>query len=114
MITTASVLLSIALLWCAAVVAPGPNFFVTTRTAVVRSGAAGMQVALGIATGAGIWGLAGFFGVHALFAAASWLYIVLKLCGAAYLVFLGAKLLLSSFAAEAPSTVPSSQMSAAS
>jgi threonine/homoserine/homoserine lactone efflux protein len=49
-----------------------------------------MTVALGMALGAGVWGLAGFFSVHALFTAAPWLYLILKLLGAAYLIWLGA------------------------
>jgi threonine/homoserine/homoserine lactone efflux protein len=92
----ATILLTIALLWFAAAVAPGPNFFLTTRTALLKNRAAGIQTALGIACGATIWGLAGFFGVHTLFALAPRLYLLLKLGGSAYLIVLGAKFLIGS------------------
>lgn len=67
MIGTASVLLSIGILWSAAVIAPGPNFVIIIRTALLHSRAAALCASLGIAGGAIVWGLAGFFGVHALF-----------------------------------------------
>lgn len=114
MVQATSILLSIALLWFAAVVAPGPNFLVTTRTSLVNGRLSGVRVAFGIAVGEGIWGLAGFFSVHALFAAAPWLYLALKLCGAAYLIFLGAMLLFGSFGPETPSSERSHPISAAS
>lgn len=65
--TSASVLLAIALLGFATAVAPGPNFVVTTRTALLHDRATGVRIALGNACGTSIWGLGGFFGVHALF-----------------------------------------------
>jgi threonine/homoserine/homoserine lactone efflux protein len=97
----APVLLAIGLLWSAAVIAPGPNFLITTRTALVDSRAAGVQTAFGIACGAVVWGSAGFFGVHALFTLTPWLYLDLKLGGSAYLVLLGIRFCRNSFRAEA-------------
>jgi len=41
--SSASVLLTIALLWFATAVAPGPNFVVTTRTAVLHDRATGVR-----------------------------------------------------------------------
>jgi RhtB (resistance to homoserine/threonine) family protein len=86
-------LVSVAALWTLAVATPGPNFFVVARIAAGQSRAAGLRAAMGIGVGTAIWGAAGFFGVHALFAAAPWLYAGLKLLGGAYLIFLGARLL---------------------
>jgi threonine/homoserine/homoserine lactone efflux protein len=94
---TASVLFAIGLLWSAAAVAPGPNFLITMRAALSSGRAAGMQTALGITCGTAVWGLAGFFGVHALFTLAPWLYLGLKLGGSAYLIALGVKFCRNSF-----------------
>jgi threonine/homoserine/homoserine lactone efflux protein len=98
------VLLTIALLWFATAVAPGPNFVVTTRTALLNDRLTGIQTALGIACGTVLWGLAGFFGIHALFVMAPWLYLALKIGGSAYLIVLGVQYLLHSFRREPPPT----------
>jgi threonine/homoserine/homoserine lactone efflux protein len=101
-VSSPSVLLTIALLWFATAVAPGPNFVVTTRTALLHDRATGVRIALGIACGTSIWGLGGFFGVHALFTLAPWLHLALKLGGSTYLMVLGIKYFASSFRAEPP------------
>jgi len=104
---SASVLLTIALLWSATAVAPGPNFFLTTRTALLKSRATGMRTALGIALGSSIWGLCGFFGIHTLFILAPWLYVVLKVAGSVYLIAVGVRYLVNSFRVDtAVPTVP--------
>ena len=90
-------LLSVAALWTLAVATPGPNFLVTARLAVGQSRAAALRAVMGIGVGTAIWGAAGFLGVHALFAAAPWMYAGLKLLGGAYLIFLGSRLLWQSW-----------------
>src|SRR5262249_3648849 len=54
---------------------------------------AGLSAVVGIALGTAIWGAAGCFGVQALFVAAPWMYLALKLFGAAWLVFIGVQLI---------------------
>lgn len=71
---TLPLLLSVALLWSAAITAPGPNLFVITRASLTNGRPTAITVALGMSLGAGVWGLAGFFR-HALFTAAPWLYL---------------------------------------
>ncbi len=90
-------LLGIAVVWGIAAVTPGPNFFVTVRSASAHSRRHGLAVVGGIVLGTAIWGLAGFFGISTLFALAPWLYAGLKIVGGAYLVFLGLRLILASF-----------------
>jgi threonine efflux protein len=90
------VLVAIALLWFAATLTPGPDFLLASRAAMTLSRERAQRVVLGIACGTVVWGLAGFFGIHALFAAAPWLYLALKLGGGAYLIVLGLRLLLGS------------------
>jgi len=87
---------AIAAIWFAATLTPGPDFLVTTRTAVLHGRAAARRTVAGLAVGTAIWGLAGFFGIHAMFIAAPFLYVALKLCGGAYLIYLGLRLLLTS------------------
>jgi len=99
------ILLTIAVLWFAAAAAPGPNFILITRTALLQSRAAGVRTACGIAGGACVWGLAGFFGVHALFTLAPWLYAALKLAGSIYLIALGVKYLIAGFRTDVVATV---------
>ena len=89
-------LLTVAALWILAVVTPGPNFLMILRVAIGQSRAAGLRAVAGVGLGTMVWGAAGFFGVHALFAAAPWLYAGLKLFGGAYLIFLGLRLLAQS------------------
>jgi threonine/homoserine/homoserine lactone efflux protein len=87
------VLLSVAALWALAAVSPGPNFLMTARIAITRSRRAGLSAVAGIALGTAIWGAAGCFGVQALFVAAPWMYLALKLFGAVWLIFIGIQLI---------------------
>jgi len=94
---TVIILLSVAAIWGIAVVTPGPNFFITVKTAVGQSRQAAFFAALGTSTGTIIWGVSGFLGVALLFKASPWIYISLKLLGGAYLVYLGVSLILTTF-----------------
>lgn len=55
---------------------------------------------MGIACGALVWGVAGFFGVHALFTLAPVLSLVMKLGGGLYLIALGMRYLRNGFRAD--------------
>ncbi|HVO02818.1 MAG TPA: LysE family transporter [Candidatus Cybelea sp.] len=88
-----SILIAVAALWLLAVVSPGPNFLVTARLSITRSRRDGLRAVGGIALGTIVWGGAGCFGIQALFLAAPWMYLTLKLLGAAYLVAMGVQLL---------------------
>lgn len=90
-------LLTVAALWALAAISPGPNFLVTAQLSITRSRGAALVAVAGIGVGTAIWGAAGCFGVQALFAAAPWAYLTLKLLGAAWLVCLGARLLWTSW-----------------
>ena len=90
-------LAAIAGLWTVAVVTPGPNALLVTRLAVVRGRGAGLAAVTGIALGTLAWSLSGFFGVHALFLFAPLLYHALMLAGAAWLLWVGFRLIRGSF-----------------
>ena len=100
---TLSTVLNIALIWSIAAATPGPNFVLTARAATGHSRRLALATAAGIASGTLIWGLAGFFGISALFAAAPWLYLSLKVAGGLYLIYLGLRLIVNSVRRPAPS-----------
>jgi threonine/homoserine/homoserine lactone efflux protein len=88
-----NILLSLGAIWIVAVVTPGPNFFITLRSALLHSRATALLVVLGIVTGTAAWGITGFLGISLLFAAAPWLYLFIKVLGGSYLLYLGFRLL---------------------
>lgn len=88
--------------WVVTVVTPGPNFLATVHATITRSRRAGLLVAAGITLGTGLWGMASLFGLGLLFQAAGGLYEIVKLAGAAYLVVVGVRLILSARRASAP------------
>jgi threonine/homoserine/homoserine lactone efflux protein len=91
------VLAAVAGLWTVAVVTPGPNALLVARLAAVRGRGAGLAAVAGVALGTLAWSLSGFFGVHALFLFAPLLYRALMLAGAAWLAWVGARLIRGSF-----------------
>jgi threonine/homoserine/homoserine lactone efflux protein len=71
-----------------AVVSPGPSFLITARTAVVRSRGDGVKVAAGLASGTIIWAGAALFGLNALFHALPALFLVMRIAGALFLLWI--------------------------
>ena len=51
--------------------------------------------ALGFGIGSVVWAVAAIFGLSVLFAIVPWLYLIVKVCGALYLIYLAYKLLRS-------------------
>lgn len=84
--------LTLALLWFAAAAMPGPNFFAVMQTALGRGRAAALACVLGTVAGTAVWAMAGFFGLKALFSAFPSAALVIRLIGAAYLVWIGISL----------------------
>ncbi len=97
--TTAPTLFGVAGLWFVAAAIPGPNLLAVARSAAAHGRVTGLRVALGVALGTCVWGIAGAFGVGMLFAAAPWLYAGLKVAGGLYIAWLGLKLIRHSAAA---------------
>ena len=94
---TSAMVATVAAIWLVAVVIPGPNFFAVARMAAARSRGEALVTVSALGVGSACWSLAGFFGVHALFALAPWFYGGLKLVGAGYLVFIGVRIVVGSF-----------------
>lgn len=97
-----SVLAAFAAVHLLVAASPGPAFLAVSRTAIGASRAAGLVAAAAMATGAMIWAVATFFGLHVLFAQAPWLYDAMRLGGAAYLIYLGIGMLREGWRGGAP------------
>jgi threonine/homoserine/homoserine lactone efflux protein len=95
----ATTLLTIAGVWFIAAATPGPDFLLVTRMAILHGRREALNCVAGISTSILVWGMAGFFGIHALFLAVPWLYAGLKIGGGAYLIYIGGRLLRESFRA---------------
>lgn len=70
---------------------PGPNILAVIGTSMGRSRNSGNALALGIASGSLLWGLATLFGLTALIALYASVMIAIKIAGAAYLLWLAFK-----------------------
>lgn len=74
---------------------PGPAMLYTTAQTIAQGKRAGWMAAFGIHLGGYIHVIAAALGLAILFKAVPFLYVLLKFAGAAYLVWLGIKLLRS-------------------
>lgn len=73
---------------------PGLDTALILRTASVEGPKKALQAQLGISAGCLVWATAVAFGLGALIAVSELAYTVLKLCGAAYLAYLGVQMLI--------------------
>lgn len=71
------------------IMTPGPDTAVTIRSVLVGGRRAGVMTAFGVVTGQACWTAAASAGVTALLIASEPAFVVVKLAGAAYLVYLG-------------------------
>lgn len=72
---------------------PNMNGLMVLHTALMQGRIAALKVSCGITLAIGLWGLADFFGIHALFEASPLLYTLLKISGGLYLCYLGVQLI---------------------
>jgi threonine efflux protein len=86
-------LVSLAAMHLLAAMVPGPNTVVVGWVAATVSRRAGFQAALGVAAASLVWVGLALFGVGALLADTGWIYRAFRLAGAAYLLFVGFRLL---------------------
>jgi threonine/homoserine/homoserine lactone efflux protein len=71
---------------------PGPSFVVVVRTAAALSRRDGLAAALGMGCGGLVFAGLALAGLQALLMQVSWLYLILKVAGGAYLVYLGLRI----------------------
>ncbi|MDR6499399.1 RhtB (resistance to homoserine/threonine) family protein [Burkholderia ambifaria] len=83
-------------------VTPGPDTAYIVGRSVAQGRGAGLMSALGISAGCCVHALACAFGLTALLAASAAAFTVIKLVGAAYLIYLGVRMIVAKQAA-APS-----------
>ncbi|MDQ0870109.1 threonine/homoserine/homoserine lactone efflux protein [Arthrobacter sp. V1I9] len=72
---------------------PGLDTALVLRSSLSKTRRFAFSTALGISTGAMIWGIAAAVGVSALLAASEFAYRILTIAGAAYMIWLGLSLL---------------------
>lgn len=82
-------------IWFITVLSPGPNFFAIMYTSTTQSRRSGLFVVAGVLAGTVIWATASLLGLGLLFKTAAWLYQILKIIGGCYLIYLGAKTIMS-------------------
>lgn len=87
--TTLIPLLSILGALCIGAMSPGPSFILVVRISVAASRRDGLAAALGMGCGGLIFAGLALAGLQALLMQVTWLYLVLKAAGGAYLVYLG-------------------------
>lgn len=88
-------LLTVAAIAAMGIVSPGPDFIAVSYASVTGSRRNAVAVASGVVLGNGVWAGAALLGVSALFALFPSLFLVIKMCGAAYIGWLGIQLLKS-------------------
>ncbi len=72
-----------------AIVSPGPNFVLVLNTALNESRRSGLFTAFGVATGSGLFGLAGLLGLILIINSLPYFADLIRLVGGGYLVWLG-------------------------
>jgi threonine/homoserine/homoserine lactone efflux protein len=82
-------LLSILGALCIGAMSPGPSFIMVVRVSVAASRRDGLAAALGMGFGGLLFAALALAGLQALLMQVTWLYLVLKALGGAYLVYLG-------------------------
>ncbi len=68
---------------------PGPSFLVVARISISESRRNGLAAATGMGVGAVIFAILALLGLKALFTSVPGLYIVLKILGGIYLIYIG-------------------------
>ncbi|MCW5735529.1 MAG: LysE family translocator [Enhydrobacter sp.] len=72
---------------------PGPNTVVISWLSATRSRSDGLKAVAGVVLGSLIWVSFALWGVGALLLEAGWLYGLLRIAGAAYLVYIGVRMI---------------------
>lgn len=85
-------ILSIAAAISVGAMSPGPSFVMVLRISIAVSRRAGFAAAMGMGIGGMIFGALALFGLQALIAQVGWLYLVLKIGGGLYLVYLASRI----------------------
>jgi len=85
--------LTALVVWLAALMTPGPDFAATVHASVGGSRRRGLAVGAGVTVGMAAWATASLFGLHAVLLVFESLVTAVRLAGAAYLLYVGSRLL---------------------
>jgi threonine efflux protein len=102
MATLGSALLLVVPVWAAALATPEPDTLAVAHSALKGGRRPGFACAAGVCAGAAVWALGAQAGLALLFEQAAWAYRAVVLCGAAYLVATGLRMLWSAWRWRAP------------
>lgn len=84
------------------IVTPGQDTALTIRNTLLGGRRTGVFTALGVVSGQAVWTVAASAGIAALLAASEPAFLAVRILGAAYLVFLGARALRDAFRSSPP------------
>lgn len=87
-------ILSVLLIFTLAIISPGPNFILVVNTALSKSRRNGVYTAFGVATGSGLFALAGLLGLILIINSLPYFSLLVRFLGGGYLVYLGITMLL--------------------
>ncbi|RKE86140.1 threonine/homoserine/homoserine lactone efflux protein [Rhizobium sp. AG855] len=91
-VTTMGVLAIILLAIAVGAMSPGPSFVLVSRISMSHSRIHGLACAIGMGLGGALFTTLALVGLVALLQQVEWLYLVLKLAGGLYLVYLGIRI----------------------
>jgi threonine/homoserine/homoserine lactone efflux protein len=94
-----------------AIVSPGPNFILVTKVALSNSRRAGLYTAFGVASGSGLFALAGMTGLLLLITSIPHFPVLMRFLGGGYLTWLGIDMLRH---CRRVTSVPATELSTAS
>jgi threonine/homoserine/homoserine lactone efflux protein len=92
-VDTLRALVAVSALAAVGIMSPGPDFVVVSYTAMTGARRRAGWVASGVVVGNAMWAAAALLGLSVLLSLAPTLFVVFKIAGALYLVWLGAKLI---------------------
>jgi len=107
--TMTSALLSFAVVAALLTITPGLDTALVLRSALVQGRRLAIATSLGIISGAFVWGVAAAVGLAALLRASEVAFSVLKIVGAAYMIYLGLRMLWTRVIRPRDSAVSSSE-----
>src|SRR5688572_19863741 len=95
-------LLSFIAISAVVIMTPGPDTALTIRNVLLGGRSAGVATAFGVVAGQATWAVAASAGVVSILLASEALFRAIKLAGALYLIYLGARSLWNAFRNGAP------------
>ncbi len=83
------------LVYALAIITPGSNFVMVLNTSLNSSRQTGVLMAAGVATGSGLFAMAGLFGLLVVVNTIPWFDVAMRIAGGGYLIYAGAVMLLA-------------------